>query len=163
IMGHNVCVDLFGGPSPEEAEAGVTVHGDASVVPYSIKTTGDELITGADLPNSQMRFERRLRLDPDGRTVHFTETIDNLSPWDRPIAWTQHVTLGPPFVDRGTTQFRASATKSKVYEADFGDHQYMVPGAEFEWPMVPVVTGGTADLRVYTNAAASTAFTSHLM
>src|SRR3954468_18403039 len=31
IMGHNLCVDLFGGPSAEEAAAGVTVHGEASV------------------------------------------------------------------------------------------------------------------------------------
>ncbi len=27
IMGHNVCMDLFGGPSAEEAAAGMTVHG----------------------------------------------------------------------------------------------------------------------------------------
>jgi len=27
IMGHNLCLDLFGGPSPEEAAAGITVHG----------------------------------------------------------------------------------------------------------------------------------------
>ena len=31
IMGHNLCLDLFGGPSPEEAAAGMTVHGEASV------------------------------------------------------------------------------------------------------------------------------------
>src|ERR1700730_6744742 len=31
IMGHNLCLDLFGGPSPEEAVAGFTVHGEASV------------------------------------------------------------------------------------------------------------------------------------
>jgi hypothetical protein len=27
IMGHNLCLDLFGAPSPEEAAAGMTVHG----------------------------------------------------------------------------------------------------------------------------------------
>jgi len=31
IMGHNLCLDLFGGPSPEEAEAGLTVHGEGSI------------------------------------------------------------------------------------------------------------------------------------
>ena len=30
IMGHNLCRDLFGGPSEDEAAAGITVHGAAS-------------------------------------------------------------------------------------------------------------------------------------
>src|SRR5690349_17149848 len=36
IMGHNLCLDLFGGPSAEEAAAGISVHGEASVGPYEI-------------------------------------------------------------------------------------------------------------------------------
>ena len=36
IMGHNLCMDMFGGPSREEAAAGMTVHGEASVAPYEI-------------------------------------------------------------------------------------------------------------------------------
>ena len=28
IMGHNLCLDMFGGPSEEEAAAGLTVHGE---------------------------------------------------------------------------------------------------------------------------------------
>src|SRR6478752_6474872 len=38
ILGHNLCLDLFGPPSPEEAAAGITVHGEASVVPYETET-----------------------------------------------------------------------------------------------------------------------------
>ena len=30
IMGHNLCLDIFGGPSAEEAHAGFPVHGEAS-------------------------------------------------------------------------------------------------------------------------------------
>src|SRR5213082_1531614 len=36
IMGHNLCLDLFGGPSDEEFAAGIGVHGEASVEPYEI-------------------------------------------------------------------------------------------------------------------------------
>src|SRR5947209_20499565 len=36
ILGHNACIDLFGGPSPEEAAAGITVHGEASIRPSEI-------------------------------------------------------------------------------------------------------------------------------
>jgi hypothetical protein len=161
IMGHNLCMDIFGGPSAEEAAAGLTVHGEASVVPYDIDVRGRELIARTDLPHAQLRFERRIELD---RVIRFTETVENLAAYDRPIAWTQHVTLGPPFLTRGTTEFRASATRSKVYEPDFTNGTgYMKTGAEFEWPHVPHKNGGAVDMRVFTGAAVSAAFTTHLM
>src|SRR5258705_7652695 len=34
IMGHNLCLDIFGAPSDEETAAGLTPHGEASVVRY---------------------------------------------------------------------------------------------------------------------------------
>src|SRR6187200_513660 len=39
IMGHNLCVDIFGGPSAEETAAGLTPHGDASVARYELDVT----------------------------------------------------------------------------------------------------------------------------
>src|SRR5581483_7318741 len=82
---------------------------------------------------------------------------------DRPIGWTEHVTLGPPFLEKGSTQFRASATKSKVDESAFGKDDYQKTAAEFDWPMVPRRDGGFADLQIYTEAPASSGFTTHLM
>jgi hypothetical protein len=161
IMGHNLCLDLFGGPSPEEAAAGLTVHGEGSVVPYEITESAGRLATRADLPMAQLRFERTLELE--GRAVRIRETVENLSACDRPIAWTQHVTLGPPFLD-GVTRFRASATRSKVFEKDFGAGAYLQPAAEFYWPMAPRLDGkGLADLRTLPAVPISSAFTTHLM
>jgi hypothetical protein len=108
IMGHNTCLDLFGPPSADEERAGVTVHGEASVRPYEFETTASGLTAKCTLPASQLAFERRLELD--GRKILISETVENLSALDRPIAWTQHVTLGPPFLECGVTQFRAPAT-----------------------------------------------------
>lgn len=161
IMGHNLCLDLFGGPSREEAAAGMTVHGESSVVPYLLEAEGGKLSQSAILPVAHLKFQRILELH--GRAVHIREQVENLSGCDRPIAWTQHVTLGPPFLERGVTTFRASATRSKVYENDFGDGDYLKKGAEFDWPLAPRSTGGTADLRTFTDATASGAFTTHLM
>src|SRR6185295_14300075 len=39
IMGHNLCVDIFGGPSDDEAAAGLTAHGEAPVVRYDLDVT----------------------------------------------------------------------------------------------------------------------------
>ena len=161
IMGHNLCLDMFGGPSPEEAAAGLTAHGEASVVPYAIEATGSELIARADLAQAGLTVMRRLELRRS--TVEITETVTNLTACDRPVGWTQHVTLGPPFLRNGVTEFRASATRSKVFDGAFGPADYLVPGADFDWPHAPRAHGGTVDLQRYTDAPASSAYTAHLM
>src|SRR6185295_18638016 len=112
IMGHNLCLDIFGGPSEEEAAAGITVHGEGSVAEYEIAEDDGGLTLRANFPMAQIAFERRIELD--GRTVRIRESVENLTAFDRPIGWTQHVTLGPPFLQKGVTQFHASATRSKV-------------------------------------------------
>ncbi len=163
IMGHNLCLDIFGGPSEDEAAAGLSVHGEASVAPYEISTEGGTLIARAEFPQAQLRFERRISF-VSPTTVHIVETVENPTACDRPIAWTQHVTLGAPFVEPGVTEFRASATRSKVSESDFaGDKGYMKTGAEFDWPHVPHKHIGTVDLRHYTNLPVSGGFSTHLM
>jgi hypothetical protein len=161
IMGHSVCLDIFGGPSADEAAAGITVHGEASVDPYEIADRNGKLALRIRLPLAQLRFERSIELHD--RALRIQESVENLTACDRPIAWTQHVTLGPPFLERGATQFRASASRSKVYETDFGANAYLKSAAEFDWPMAPQSVSGAADLRVMNSAPASSGFTTHLM
>jgi hypothetical protein len=161
MMGHFLCMDMFGEPSPEEIAAGHSVHGEAPVVPYQISTLGDELVAEAVLPAAQLRFERRIILDGSRARIH--ERVENLSSLDRPIAWMQHVNLGSPFLEKGETQVCMPATRSKVIEADFGKGNYMKQGAEFIWPHVPTLSGRTADLRVFTKSYVSGGFTTQLM
>src|SRR3954463_8288676 len=96
IMGHNLCLDVFGAPSAAEAAAGMSVHGEGAVADYEITSTANEIRARADLPQAGLRFERRLGLE--SKVVRISETVENLSSLDRPIAWTEHVTLGPPFL-----------------------------------------------------------------
>lgn len=161
IMGHNLCLDIFGPPSDEEATAGLTAHGEGSVARYELSVDGDSLVARAQLPIAGMEFERRMLLRD--RALQIRETLVNRSSVDRAIGWTQHVTLGPPFLERGATQFRASATRSKVFEHAFGADDYLQPSAEFDWPLAPSAKGGAVDLRVYSESARSSAYTAHLM
>src|SRR5262245_42115761 len=161
IMGHNVCLDIFGGPSAEEAAAGLSAHGEGSVVPYAIEMNGAVLEAQADLPQAGLAFARRLELRHN--IVGVFETVTNMTACDRPVGWTQHVTLGAPFLKHGVTEFRASATRSKVIESTFGPADYLVAGAIFEWPHAPRRDGGRVDLQRYTDAPASSAYTAHLM
>ncbi len=165
IMGHNLCFDFFGPPSEEEAAAGLTVHGEASVVDWEITAESDaELRASAGLPLARMKVERRLRLAPEAALVAITETVENLTAVDRAVGWTQHVTLGPPFVAPGRTVIDTPATRSKVFENDFtGGKGRMKIGAEFDWPICPDVDGGGIDLRQTSAAAVSAGYTAHLM
>lgn len=151
ILGHNLCLDLFGVPSAEEYAAGIYVHGEASVVPYDIEVADGRLTMKCGLPEAGLAFERVVSLAE--KKVLFEETVENLTALDRPIAWTQHVTLGPPFLEKGGTQFRAPATHSRD----------LAGGPDFEWPYRPLPGGGVEDMRLFTSAESSGGFTTHLM
>ena len=71
--------------------------------------------------------------------------------YDRPVAWTQHVTLGPPFLEKGLTRFEVPATKSRTLDD------------RFESPCVPSRTDRARIFRVFTNAHSSGGFTTRLM
>lgn len=161
IEGHNLCLDIFGVPTPEEAAAGFGVHGEAPVLHHEIEQAGGELVARVALPAAQLRFERRIALLEGA--VRFRERVENTSICDRPVGWTQHVTLGPPFLEKGGVDFRLSATRSQVFEGRFGGDDYLEPGAVFDWPNAPRRGGGRVDLRPFTNAPASSAYTAHLM
>jgi hypothetical protein len=143
-MGHNLCLDLFGPPSEDEAAAGLPVHGEAGVASYKFAPIADGLAARCTLPAAQLFFERRIWLER--RRVRVREAVENLSIVDRPIAWTQHVTLGPPFVERGRTRFRVPATKSRA----IGESH------DFAWP-------GPSNLEVFTGAEPGGGYTAHLL
>ncbi len=161
IRGHNLALDIFGAPSPEEFRSGMTVHGEASVVPYEIETTREGLRARAHLPLAKLDFERQIQLEAGG-IVRIREIVTNLLAMDRPIAWTEHVTLGPPFIEHGVTRLKLPAKKSMVYPIDLSEHQRYQPGAEFGWPMVPHKDGSKSDLRVFPDHERSAGVTTQL-
>ncbi len=160
IMGHNLCLDIFGGPSPEEARAGYTVHGEASILSYQIAELSGGLTLQLVLPLAQISFMRSMQLHGSG--IHIQESVTNLASFDRPIAWTQHVTLAPPFLNPATTQFSASVKRSFVAEKDPGSSAYLEHGASFEWPMAPGKDGLNHDLRKMHPSAPASGYTAHL-
>jgi hypothetical protein len=161
LMGHNVCLDIFGGPSVEEAAAGLPAHGEMSVARFAIDARADRLSMHTLLPSAQLRVAREMTLSE--REVRIRESVENLAATDRPVGWTQHVTIGPPFLENGATAFRIQADRSMVYPGTFGPADYLASGREFTWPHAPLTAGGTCDMRVYSAAGASSAYTVHRM
>lgn len=134
IRGHNLCLDLFGQPSEAEAKAGMIVHGEAGVAAHTLREIPGGLVSQCLLPHSQLAFERTITLD--GRTVRIAETVENLSIFDRPIAWTQHVTFGPPFMEHGVTQFRWPYTDSEELNEAYAAYLMKDPAWFVAWSPV---------------------------
>lgn len=125
LLGHNVCFPFWGNPSPAEAAAGMTYHGETGIVRWRLlSSSGQSLTVSAELPESRTRLTRTVSVR--GQIAYFEETGENESAWDRPLGWCEHVTLGPPFLERGVTVIDASLTRGRAS----GDPS----GKEFRWP-----------------------------
>ena len=122
IMGHSLCFPYWGDPSASEYAAGMTYHGETGISRWT-QTAGanDTLTVAAELPESRTRFTRSVRVA--GQVVWFEETAENESAWDRPVGWCEHVTMGPPFLEREATIIDASLTRGEAY------------GRELAWPL----------------------------
>ena len=122
LAGHNLCFPFWGNPSDTEDHAGMTYHGETGIARWRKLAGGTDWLTvAADLPESMTRFTRTVRIR--NQVALFEETAENLSAWDRPVGWCEHVTFGPPFLERGVTEFGASVTRGRV----------MSSGKEIQW------------------------------
>lgn len=112
LAGHNLCFPYWGNPSDTEERAGMTFHGETGIARWRRLAGGSDWITvAADLPQSMTRFTRTVRIHK--QVALFDETAENLSAWDRPVGWCEHVTFGAPFLKKGVTQFDAAVKQGR--------------------------------------------------
>jgi len=151
IAGHSLSFDYFGPPSPEETAAGHSTHGEAPALKWNIlrmsQGSAPTLEYGLELPSAQIRFKRKISVERDHPVIYCEETALNLSTFDRPISWNEHVTFGPPFLECGTTIFDMPATRGKTCPASYSSETPIQPDAEFDWPLAPAKNGGHVNLR----------------
>jgi hypothetical protein len=156
IAGHNLSFDYFGPPSTEEIAAGHSTHGEAPSLQWKMeaigKSAGISLRYGVRLPKGQIRFTRTISLDSEWPVIYCEEQATNLSTFDRPISWNEHVTFGPPFVEPGVTVFDMPATHAKACSPSYSSRPLIKPDAEFRWPSAPAIKGGTLNLRTIPEA-----------
>jgi hypothetical protein len=156
IAGHNLSFDYFGPPSEEEIAAGHSTHGEAPSLKWKMERIGSgsniSLRYGTVLPQAQIRFTRIISLDPRSPVIYCEEQAENLSTFDRPISWNEHVTFGPPFVEPKTSIFDIPATRAKACAPAYSSRPLIRPDAEFVWPTAPSLKGGTLNLRTIPDA-----------
>ncbi len=168
IMGHNLCLDFFGGPSKAEEAAGLTVHGEASVAAWRFAAHGGageptRLDGEADLPYAGLKVRRTLSLAARDAVLRVDTDVENLRDAPREIGWQEHATFGPPFLEKGVTAFDLSAGRCLTNPEAFARRHRLPPGREFTWPVAPGADGAPRDLRVFPADEASGDFTTQLM
>jgi hypothetical protein len=149
IAGHSLSFDHFGPPSNEETAAGLATHGEAAVAKWRRLETasGAGFAYGCTLRAAQISFRRSIVLDRTHPVVRVEECAENLSRYDRPISWNEHVTFGPPFLEPGITVFDMPATRAKVCPPGYSQKIFLQPDAEFTWPHGPGKSGAVRNLR----------------
>ena len=151
IAGHSLSFDHFGPPSSEETAAGLSTHGEAPVMNWRAQKQVDapkpQLQYDCTLPEAGISFLRSLTLDRVNPVIYCEEEAVNLSRYDRPISWNEHVTFGPPFLEAGTTWFDMPATQAKVCPAIYSPRFSLQPDAEFTWPNAPTKDRKRLNLR----------------
>jgi hypothetical protein len=155
-IGHFVCVDGFGGTSPEEQAAGLQGHGEAHRQTFQVKSFDKKdgvttLVMSAELPILRENFTRTIRMAEGENIVYVNSRLESLLGFDRPAVWAEHATIGSPFLEPGITVVDMPAVKAKTRpynNARPGRLPHRLPsGVEFTWPNAPALTGGSVDLR----------------
>ena len=159
ILGHNICVDFFGGPSPAETKAGLPVHGEAPTMEWKpVRKTANSITYKTNLPKAQMDVSRTITLGGDS-VMWITETVKNNTAFDRPFGWQQHPTFGPPFLKEGETFFDIGGKESMVFPQEFSKGERLKRGATFEWPTGVDKAGNEVDMRAWPVGNSSSDFT----
>ena len=153
LVGHNICLDYFGSPSVEEAKQGLSQHGEA---PWS-KWGGEKispnpqrvaLELSVNLPVSGLRFSREIKLRKGESVAYFKETVCNEKKADHFFHWTQHITLGFPFLSPDDAQVSIPGTRGITYPHGYDEGRALLSSnEEFLWPNAPLLEGGKVDLR----------------
>ncbi len=151
IVGHNLCLDYFGPPSEEEAQRGLSIHGEAPSAKWqrsgrraTSKYAALELTVR--LPVAGLRFRREIRIRRGESVVYFNETVTNEGKADHFFHWTQHVTLGPPFLEAQQSRVAVSATRGRTYPHGYENKALLESSRDFRWPNAPRRGGGFVDL-----------------
>lgn len=152
ITGHNLCLDYFGGPSAEEERQGLSIHGEAPSLRWSkigMRAGRNEvsLELAVRLPEARLRFRRMIKLRRGESVVYLRESVENEASIDHLFHWTEHVTLGAPFLDRSDSRVFISGTRGKTFAAGYEGKELLDSGREFTWPHAPGKHGEAIDLR----------------
>jgi hypothetical protein len=149
--GHALALGYFGMPSPEEAERGLGLHGEAAASEWKVvsATADDDVATlGMEvaLPVYHLHFRREISLPAETFTASITEVVTNLSGDVLDFQWVQHAAFGEPFFANGEATLFVSGTRGVTWPAGYEGHEVLAGDVEFQWPYARSVDGEPVNL-----------------
>lgn len=154
VLGHFVCVDGFGGVSKEEQAAGLPGHGEAHAQPWEVASFRKDgkvntVRFSVKLPIVQEVFTRTLSVVDGEDVVYVDSELESALGFDRPVNWGEHPSIAAPFLEPEKVVVDVSGRRSKTraYDTAAARSRTLASFRDFEWPMAPLIAGGTRDLR----------------
>src|SRR5215813_2526439 len=153
--GSFICVDGFGGQSPDERTAGLPGHGEAQSQAFEVRESRREGKTGvltvhARLPLVQENFTRTFRMVDGENVIYVESSLASEVAFDRPVSWAEHTTIGSPFLQAGVTlsSISGSRAQNRPYQGagNPGAERRLASGVNFTWPLAPGLDGRLIDL-----------------
>jgi hypothetical protein len=143
-MGHFTCFPQFGGSQAEFEATGYGQHGELVISKWErlVAPSPQELLMAAHLPLNQYDFRRSIIMLPDETVAYVRETAQNLTRYERPCQWVQHMTMGPPFTRIGAMWVDGSADFTRAGRLD--------AGTQYPWPAYRDKNGANANARDFT-------------
>ena len=158
ILGHNLCVDVFGGQSEGEARSGLTFHGEAGMVTWDVVSAesgaeGATLSLSAFLRHTAMEITRVIHLAAGSSCVEVKESVKNLVGFERAYGCAQHATLGEAFLKDRPALFACNADKGWTWpHDDLESITTFAANREFDYPNIPRRDDGSSDWREFPRA-----------
>jgi hypothetical protein len=152
LVGHNICLDYFGSPSVEEAKQKLSQHGEAPSSKWQKKriSVGRQRVAlelSVRLPVAGLRFSREIELRKGESVAYFKEVVHNERKADHFFHWTQHITLGLPFLSADDALVSIPGTRGITYPHGYDEGRALLSSnQEFNWPDAPLLEGGNVDL-----------------
>ena len=153
ITGHSLCMDYFGLPSSEEASLGLSLHGEApnsrwQIIRRYTNPARARIKLSVRLPAAGLRLVREIGMQPDESIVYFKETVTNTGKADHFFHWTQHISLGPPFINNEDSRIVLPGARGLTFPHGYDEGKASLrSGRTFRWPNAPGVTNKSVDLR----------------
>ena len=146
-MGHLLCFDRWGAPSPQEIKNGMPYHGEATHVEWQVLSqpmskdgkVNAELL--CELPMAGLTLKRFIALSENAPVVTVREEINNINKLGRIYNIIEHSTISPPFLDESVL-VDTNAKKGFMQESPLPDPEEPV----VYWPYI-AYKGNLVNLR----------------
>jgi hypothetical protein len=152
FMGHFLCFDRWGPPTPSEEANGFHHHGEAStevwrMLAEPVTQKGKiSCLMMCSLPMGGLQLTRKIELSEKDPVYFVTEEIKNLNKYGRIFNIVQHVSIAPPFLDT-TTLFDNNTVKGFEGKEDASMNQEEIV---LKWP-VGIHDGEKVSFRQFRN------------